>query len=105
MTTIRKAVLLLTISLIASVPPALAQGTYTQFDVPDALATEGFGINTAGDIVGLYVDPNFNSHGFLLSSSTYTTIDYPGATYTYLNGLNDLGQIVGYGDTGITGFL
>jgi len=41
MTTIRKAVLLLTIFLIASAPLALAQGTYTQIDAPGAAFTWG----------------------------------------------------------------
>jgi hypothetical protein len=100
----RKAGCFLAAFLIASVPLALAQGTYTQFDVPGALATYVSGINTSGDIVGYWVDANVNYHGFLLNGSTYTTIDYPGATYTYLYGINDLGQIVGVAGTNI-GFL
>ena len=90
--------------LIATVP-LMAQGTYTQIDVPGAIyGTQVSAINTAGDIIGFYVDGSA-THGFLLSGGVYSTIDYPGATYTYLNGINDLGQIVGYGSgSEITGF-
>lgn len=95
MTTIRKAVLLSTIFLIASAPLALAQGTYTQFDVPGALFTVGLGIDTAGDVVGYYEDTSSVIHGFFLSNGTYSTIDYPGSSLTELTGINDQGQIIG----------
>jgi len=99
-----KTILLAVVLLAITVPLARAQGTYTPFDVPGAITTEGFGINTAGDIVGRYVDNNSIFHGFLLSGGTYTTIDYPGATVTDLLGMNDLGQIVG-GSNASDGFL
>src|SRR5207245_7320496 len=70
------------------------------FDVPGAITTEAFGINTAGDIVGFYVDTNFIFHGFLFSGGTYTTIDYTDGTTAYLFGINDLGQIVGIASVG-----
>jgi uncharacterized membrane protein len=91
----RKTVCFLAVLLIASVPLALAQGTYTQIDAPGSLETWIFGINTAGDMVGQYVDAGNKSHGFLLSGGVYTTIDYPAATSTSANGINDVGQIVG----------
>jgi probable HAF family extracellular repeat protein len=96
----RKAALFLAVLLIASV--ALAQGTYIQIDVPGSLDTWIFGINTAGDMVGQYVDAGNKSHGFLLSGGVYITIDYPAATSTSANGINDVGQIVG--STVDTGF-
>ncbi|MGH9638404.1 MAG: hypothetical protein ACRD72_26510, partial [Candidatus Angelobacter sp.] len=91
----RKVVCFLAVLLLASVPLALAQGTYTQIDYPGANLTYAFGINTAGDIAGVYVDTDGSFHGFLLSGGIYTTIDYPGARDTYVYGLNDLGQVVG----------
>jgi probable HAF family extracellular repeat protein len=100
----RKAGCMLAAFLIASLPLALAQGTYTQFDPPGSLYTAAGGIDTAGDIVGYYVDASSNWHGFLFSGGTYTNIDYPGAAYTYPNGINDLGQIVGHSSLG-NGFL
>jgi probable HAF family extracellular repeat protein len=89
--------------LAASAPLALAQGTYTQIDVPGAVSTLATGINAAGDIVGAYDDASGVSHGFLLSGGVYTTIDYPGAAYTSVTGINDVGQIVG--DDSYDGFL
>jgi probable HAF family extracellular repeat protein len=103
----RKAVLSLAVLLLASVPLALAQGTYTQIDEPNAVGqTYCYGIDTAGDIVGYYVDASRVGHGFLLSGGTYTTIDYPGSSGTLVTGMNDNGQIVGFtGSTPTVGFL
>lgn len=91
--------------LAASVPLALGQGTYTQFDVPSATYTVGVGIDSAGDVVGFYGDASGNYDGFLLSGGTYTTIDYPGSTFTGLAAINDMGQIVGEGREPNVGFL
>jgi probable HAF family extracellular repeat protein len=101
----RKTVLSLAVLLLASVPLALAQGTYTQIDVPGAVYTVGEGIDAAGDIVGWYEDANFNLDGFLLSGGTYNTINPPGSTFTQLFGINDMGQIVGQANAGCGGCL
>jgi probable HAF family extracellular repeat protein len=97
-----KAVLALGVLLLATVPLALAQGTYTQIDYPGALGgTYAFGIDNAGDLVGTYGDPNGTTlDGFLLTGGTYATIDYPGAQYTYLYGINNAGQVVGFTNGG-----
>jgi hypothetical protein len=82
----RKARCLLAVFLIVFVPLAMAQGTYTQFDVPGAIYTFVAGIDSAGDVVGQYEDASGNFHGFFFSGSTYTTVDYPGVTSgTFLN--------------------
>jgi probable HAF family extracellular repeat protein len=103
--TLRKTVLSLAVLLLATVPLALAQGTYTQIDYPGALYTFVVGIDTAGDITGYYTDSSGISHGLILSGATYTTIDYPGATDTYFYGVNDVGQIVGFTGTVNIGFI
>src|SRR5438034_10744764 len=82
--------------------------TYTTLDDPLAVASTGaWGINSTGQIVGLY--RNFGgTHGFLYSGGTYTPIDDPFATdFTAALGINNLGQIVGeYNDaTGLHGLL
>jgi hypothetical protein len=97
MTTMRKTVLSLAALLLAPAPLALAQGTYTQIDVPGSAITYCWGINSAGDIVGYYsVEGSSYSPGYILSNGNYTTINY-GGPYgsTLLKGLNDVGQIVG----------
>ena len=81
--------------------------TYTTLDDPLALGSTGaWGINSTGQIVGLY--RNFGgTHGFLYSGGTYTPIDDPFATdFTAALGINNLGQIVGqYNDATSHGFL
>jgi uncharacterized membrane protein len=42
-----------------------ANGTITDFDPTGSTATEAWGINTAGDIMGYYTDANTAVHGFL----------------------------------------
>jgi probable HAF family extracellular repeat protein len=92
----RKASCFLAAILIAFVPLALAQGTYTQIDVPGTLyGTSPSEINGAGDITGWYGDTQ-GGHGFLLSGGTYTTLDYPGGYVTTAKGINDVEKIVGY---------
>jgi uncharacterized membrane protein len=99
----RKAMLLLAVLFTAYVPLALAQGTYTQIDVPGSNGTFCFGFNTKEDITGTYADASIHWHGFLLRSGAYTFIDYPGAQDTILYGLNDLDQVVGITES--IGFL
>ena len=74
----------------------LADGpTFTTIDFPGAASTQPWGINTRGDIVGLFVNADKVTHGFLLSGGEYSTIDFPDATSTVLYGINPGGDIVG----------
>jgi uncharacterized membrane protein len=92
----RRVISFLAVLLIASAPWVLAQGTYTQMDVPGSFATANSGINAAGHISGCYSDTNADLHGFLFVGGTYTTIDYPGMpSGTCMQGLNDSDQVVG----------
>lgn len=59
------------------------------------LLTNASGINAGGDIVGLYVDPAFRGHGYLLRRGEFTTIDYPGSAFTDARGISPDGEIVG----------
>ena len=83
-------VLLLTATSIFAAGP-----TFTTIDVPGAVFTFAYGINSLGEIVGRYNDANFLEHGFLLSHGQFTTIDFPGAPYTDINGINPAGEMVG----------
>jgi hypothetical protein len=83
-------------------------GSYVTLNVPGAIVSTGYGINTSSEIVGSYEDSSRNSHGFLYDGSRYTTIDYPGALDTAAVDINDVGQIVGnYTDSNhvVRGFL
>lgn len=73
----------------------LAGGTYTQLDFPGTTTgTVALGINSSGEIVGIYDNPN--QTGFLLSGGTYTSIAVPGAALTFTEGINKYGVIAGY---------
>jgi len=69
--------------------------TWTTIDVPGAPDTAVNGINNAGDMVGIYGDPN-GYHGFLLSGGMFTTFDMPGAKQTNPVAINSSGQISGW---------
>jgi probable HAF family extracellular repeat protein len=84
--------------------------TYTTLDDPSAIGanTFAYGINDAGQIVGLYGGSDGYIHGFLYSGGIYTTLNDPSATKgTFARGINAAGQIVGYynNNTGTHGFL
>ena len=71
--------------------------TWTTIDFPTGNGTLYVaGINSLGQMVGAYLDTNFNVHGFLDDHGTFTTIDYPGSDQTFVLDINDLGQMVGY---------
>ncbi len=98
---------------------AQCRGTFTTIDFPGATQTRAHGINSAGDIVGLYTDAS-GTHGYLLRSGqfapidvpgsgsikpsasnaaqspNFTVIDFPGALSTQAWGINEAGDIVGY---------
>ena len=80
----------------------LRHGVYTTIDYPGADAANVRGINSEGDIVGLYTEDWLNWHfiGFLLKrNGTFTSLGIPGASHT-ANGINSRGQIVGRGGAG-----
>jgi hypothetical protein len=65
-------------------------------DVPGSSYSNPYAINSAGDVVGFFLDAA-GSHGFVLSKGVYTTLDYPGAVpgTTGASGINDFGEVVG----------
>src|SRR5437016_948096 len=89
---------------VATFATAAAAFTITTIDVPGAVLTAPQGINSPGDVVGVYNDTNGVAHGFLLSQGTFTTIDVPGHLQTAARGINERGDIVGqYDDGPLTG--
>jgi hypothetical protein len=75
-------------------------GKFTVIDVPGAFATELFGINDSGEIVGAF----YRFAGSIYSSPfVYSNGNYFGITGAYLGaavGINDLGDVVGWGASG-----
>ena len=88
-----------------------ADGTFTSFDPPEALATDPTAISSNGMVVGVYSDPSSTSnqpYGFLrYANGQFVTLSAPGAAYALPLAINDLGQITGETatDTAEYGFL
>ena len=76
---------------------ALAADTnpFTLIDYPGGSSTQAWGINSRGDVVGVYTGADKNSHGFLFNSGKFTPIDYPRSAVTVADGINPQGDIVG----------
>ncbi len=73
-----------------------------------AVETTAYAINSAGQIVGSYIDGSGNTNGFLYNNGTWTTLDYPSAASTTAYGINASGEIIGtYTDSSgnVYGFL
>src|SRR5436309_1298730 len=73
---------------------------FTSIDFPGATLTQAQGINSEGDISGVYsfvarVETSFNNHAFVLSKGTFTSFDPPGSTTTFGWKINARGQIGG----------
>ena len=72
-----------------------ADPTFTTFDFPGAIFTDGVDINRSGDIVGHYIDANGIDHGYLLHNGCFTTVDFPKGDGGHVHGINSAGDIVG----------
>jgi hypothetical protein len=80
-----------------------ADGSFTPFDVPNAIETSPQGINDSGKVTGIYRSTDRLYHGFVRSTDVppkYTTIDYPSASITYAYGINNNGQVTGVYNNG-----
>jgi probable HAF family extracellular repeat protein len=59
-----------------------------------ATKTQGYGINSSGEIVGYYLNSSGLDQGFLYKGGTFTDIG-PSGDISIANGINDKGLIVG----------
>lgn len=86
-------------------------GRWAALDVPGAAErTAPYGINDAGEVVGLFTDSSNRDHAFALTDGVYRVLDVPNATQgSEAQGINDKGDIVGYyaaeGSAATHGFL
>ncbi len=76
----------------------LIDGVLSTYDVPDSLTFGFYGLNNAGQAVGLYQDANEVSHGVIVQDGELTPYDFPGMLsnleYLFVNAINDAGVIV-----------
>ncbi|HKX17176.1 MAG TPA: hypothetical protein VJT33_04105 [bacterium] len=84
--------------LAASESPSATPPSFSAVDAPGAIRTDFYGINNAGQIVGVYTDAAGSHHPFLRSAAgTISGFSVTGAdpSRTEAAGINDSGQIVG----------
>ena len=66
---------ILALAALTSAAPVALADTYTTIDFPGAVGTDPNGINSAGVIVGDYIDHAGAAHGFQLVDGVFTAID------------------------------
>ena len=65
--------------------------------------SEGWGINSSGQVFGLSLTATDETHGFVWTKGQISDLGTLGGILSYPTAMNDRGQIVGYTDTG--GFI
>ena len=83
--------------------PEAVNLSFGLIDFPRSTASNAFGLNSKGDIVGGYgpIPPPayWETTGYWLKKNTYSTLAYPGAAYSAPYSINDKRVIVGFYDT------
>jgi hypothetical protein len=72
--------------------------TYVTFNVPGAVDTFAYGINSKGYVAGYYDDVQYGQqHGFLRHpDGAFETFDAKKSASTYVEGIDDDGRVAGY---------
>ncbi len=78
----------------------LANGVYKTLDYPNAFLTSLNDINSAGVIVGLWIDTNGGFGGFLYVNGKFKDVLGPNGETTAVNGINDYGYVTGTSSAG-----
>src|SRR5262249_60746164 len=86
---------ILTVLLVLALVAVSRADSWTTIDYPGAAATAVWGINERGDMVGFWIDSDFNSHGFLLERGRFTSLDVPNATFTQAADVSNRGVVHG----------
>jgi hypothetical protein len=70
---------------------------FTSIVVPGAISTSIYGVNSAGEYVGIYEDASAGEHSFMWDGTSFSLIAVPFATAqgTEARGINDAGDLVG----------
>ena len=78
----------------------LANGVYKTIDYPNAFGTSLNDINSAGVIVGSWIDGNGAGGGFLVVKGKIKNVLGPHGETTAVNGINDNGYVTGTSSAG-----
>ena len=73
----------------------LSDQKWTRIDHPSAKTSAANGINSVGDIVGIWFDEAKNEHSYRLVGGRYSSIDVPNATRTLVDAIIDNGSVSG----------
>lgn len=68
---------------------------FSALEVPSALSTAAWDVNTSRIVVGVYTDAGGTVHGFQFDGRNFSRVDVPGAAITRVFGINALGDMVG----------
>jgi len=74
-------------------------GKFTTLAYPGATATQAFGLNDSGEVVGTYTTGSGNAavtHGFTWRAGKWASFNINGASSTAINGVNNEGDLVGF---------
>lgn len=75
------------------------QNGFTTVDFPGQNPTfpftQAFGINNRENVIGTFLDNNFNTHGFSVFQGVFQQLDVPGAGTTSPEGVNEKGTMAG----------
>jgi hypothetical protein len=74
----------------------LSRGTFTEYNVANAVATLVFGINNVGDFAGTFSNSGGIFQAFVSLGGAVTSFNVPGARSTFAYQLNRSNQLVGY---------
>jgi probable HAF family extracellular repeat protein len=73
----------------------LVDGKWSRIDHPTSKTSAANGINSSGDIVGIYFDSERNEHSFRLKNGVFSSIDVPGSRRTLVDAVLDSGTVSG----------
>jgi uncharacterized membrane protein len=73
----------------------LVDGKWSRIDHPASKTSAANGINSSGDIVGIWFDSDRNEHSFRLKNGVFSSIDVPGSRRTLVDAVVDSGTVSG----------
>jgi uncharacterized membrane protein len=79
----------------AESPLSTINVTFTTIDVPGAIHTAVYGINTNGEVTGIYANADGSGGGFSIIDGNLSLFQYPGGDDTLPIGINDSRVISG----------